>query len=181
MSRIPQIDPATATGRIATQLQETEKALGSIPNLFKVMVTSPAAVAGYLGMNSALGSGVLPLAVRERIAVATAEFNGCSYCLSAHTFSGRKFAKISEEELDAAREAKSEDPYIQALLTLALTVLRERGDGGQAAIQAARAAGLDDAEIIEVVANVALNVMTNYFNNLVDTDIDFPQVTPHQH
>jgi uncharacterized peroxidase-related enzyme len=181
MSHIPEIDPATASGKAATQLEETKRALGSVPNLFKVMVNSPAAVKGYLAMNGALSAGTLSFAVRERISIATAEFNGCTYCLSAHSFSGGKFAKISDSELAAAREGKSEDPHIQAILTLVLSVLETRGHEGGAAVQAARDAGLSDAEITEVVANISLNVMTNYFNELVDTDVDFPKVVPHAH
>jgi uncharacterized peroxidase-related enzyme len=181
MSRLPQIDQATATGKAAVQLEETKKALGSVPNLFKTLVNSPAAVKGYHALNGALAGGVLPFPVRERISILSAEFNGCTYCLSAHTFSGGRFAKLSEAELAAAREAKSEDPHVQAILTLAHTVLEGRGQGGEQAIEAARTAGVTDAEIAEVVANVALNVLTNYFNELVDTDVDFPRVTPHTH
>ncbi|GHH85378.1 alkyl hydroperoxide reductase AhpD [Streptomyces sulfonofaciens] len=180
MSRLPQIDPATATGKAADQLKETQKALGSVPNLFKVLVNSPAAVKGYLGMNGALSTGALPFPVRERISILSAEFNDCTYCLSAHTFTGGKFAKLSEAELAAAREGKSEDPHVQAVLTLTRSVLEGRGQGGEAAVAAAREAGVTDAEIAEVVANVALNIMTNYFNELVDTEVDFPQVTPHE-
>lgn len=181
MSLLPQIDPATATGKAAAQLEETRKALGSVPNLFRVLVNSPAAVKGYLGMNGALGGGVLSFPVRERISILSAEFNGCTYCLSAHTFSGGKFAKLSESELAAAREAKSEDAHAQAILTLAWTVLQGRGQGGQEAVRAAHEAGVSDAEIAEVVANVALNIMTNYFNELVDTEVDFPRVAVHGH
>jgi uncharacterized peroxidase-related enzyme len=181
MSHLPLIDPDTATGKAAEQLGETKKALGSVPNLFRALVNSPAAVKGYLAANGALSGGVLPFPVRERISIATAEFNGCTYCLSAHTASGGTFAKISDAELDAAREGRSQDPHIQAILTLALEVLQTRGTAGAAAVGRAREAGLSDAEIAEVVANVAVNVMTNYFNNLVDTDLDFPEIAPRDH
>jgi uncharacterized peroxidase-related enzyme len=179
MAHLPLIDPETATGKAAERLDETKKALGTVPNLIKVLVNSPASVKGYLAMSGALSAGVLPAPVRERISIATAEFNGCTYCLSAHTFTGGTFAKISEAELAAAREGKSEDPHVQAVLTLALDVLRTRGAAGAEAVGRAREEGLSDAEIAEVVANVAVNVMTNYFNNLVDTDLDFPEVAPH--
>jgi uncharacterized peroxidase-related enzyme len=181
MSRLPVIDPETATGKAATQLEETKKALGSIPNLFKVMVNSPAAVKGYLAMNSALATGVLPFAVRERISILSAEFNSCTYCLSAHTFAGGRFGKLGQAELDAAREATSENPHVEAILKLALAVLQDRGQGGETAIKAARDAGVTDEEISEVVANIAINVLTNYFNELVGTDVDYPVVAPHAH
>lgn len=183
MSYIPAIDPATASGKAAVQLGETKKALGSIPNLFKTLVNSPAAVKAYLAMNGALSTGVLSFPVRERIAIATAEFNGCTYCLSAHSFTGGKFGKIGESELAAARNGESADPHIQAVLALALHVLETRGRGDGSAVRAARDAGLSNAEIAEVVANISINVMTNYFNELVGTEIDsdFPRITPHAH
>ncbi|WP_201778782.1 carboxymuconolactone decarboxylase family protein [Streptomyces sp. 150FB] len=181
MSRLPEIDPATATGKAAVQLEETQKAMGSVPNLLKVLVNSPAAVKGYLAMNGALASGVLSFPVRERISILTAELNNCTYCLSAHTFSGGRFAKLSDAELAAAREGKSEDPHVQAILTLTRSVIEGRGQGGEEVVGAARAAGVTDAEIAEVVANVSLNVLTNYFNELVDTEVDFPKVSPHSH
>jgi AhpD family alkylhydroperoxidase len=181
MSRLPQIDPATATGKAAVQLDETQKALGSVPNLFKTLVNSPAAVKGYLAMNGALAAGVLPFPVRERISILTAELNSCTYCLSAHTFTGGTFAKLSEAELAAAREGKSEDTHVQAILTLTRSIVEGRGQGGEQAVEAAHAAGVTDAEIAEVVANISLNVLTNYFNELVDTEVDFPRITPHAH
>lgn len=43
-------------------------------------------------------------------------------------------------------------------------------------IAAVKAAGYSEAQIVEIVALVAENVMTNYLNNVADTDIDFPVV-----
>ena len=40
----------------------------------------------------------------------------------------------------------------------------------------ARDAGVSDAETIEVVAHIALNVFTNYLNSVSGTAIDFPDV-----
>ncbi|MEW2547966.1 carboxymuconolactone decarboxylase family protein [Streptomyces sp. NPDC047002] len=181
MPRLPQIDPATATGKAAEQLAEAQKAMGSVPNLIKVLANSPAAVKGYLALNGALAAGALPHAVRERLSILTAELNGCGYCLSAHTFIGGEFAGIDAAELAAAREGRSSDPHIEALLALTRSVVEQRGRGGEQAVAAARAAGVTDAEITEVVANVALNILTNYVNELAGTDVDFPVVAPHAH
>ena len=41
-----------------------------------------------------------------------------------------------------------------------------------------RQMGVDDAAIVEVVANVAINVFTNYLNRVADTVIDFPRLAP---
>jgi uncharacterized peroxidase-related enzyme len=178
MPTLPQIDPATATGERATVFADVEKTLGAVPNLTRVMANSPALLRGWLALRRELDGGVLPAAVRERLALATAEYNACEYCLSAHTYTGARVAKIDRAELDAARSATSRDPHIAALLALSDGVVRARGGVDEAALAQARAAGVSDAEIVELVGNVALNVLTNYLNNLAHTEVDFPPVAP---
>ncbi|MGA5824067.1 carboxymuconolactone decarboxylase family protein [Kitasatospora sp. NPDC094028] len=114
--------------------------------------------------------------MRERLAVATAEYNGCEYCLSAHTYIGANLAKVDTPELEAARDATSSDPRIQALLTLSDAIARGRGQVDDTVLQAARDAGATDEEIGEVVGHLALNVLTNYFNTLAKVDNDWPVV-----
>lgn len=178
MSRLPLIDPATATGEAAELLSQVQQALGVTPNMTKVMANSPALLKGYLALSVALGTGVLPAAVRERLAVTTAESNGCAYCLSAHTYIGANVAKVDADELESARFAKSNDEHIQALLQLSNGVLQARGAVSDDSIAQARAVGVTDAEIGEVVGHIALNVLTNYFNVLSQVDNDWPVVTP---
>jgi uncharacterized peroxidase-related enzyme len=178
MSKLPQIDPATATGAAAQLLDQVQKALGLVPNMTKVMATSPALLKGYLALSGALNAGVLLPGVREQLAVATAEHNGCGYCLSAHTYIGSNIAKVDGAELDLARRDQSADPHVTALLRLSAAILAGRGHVSDATVDDARAAGVTDAEIGEVVGHIALNVLTNYFNVLAEVDNDWPVVTP---
>ncbi|TDD70647.1 carboxymuconolactone decarboxylase family protein [Jiangella aurantiaca] len=178
MPRIAQIEPENATGAAAGLLAEVQRALGVTPNMTKVMASSPALLQGYLALYGALGGGVIPAPVRERLALATAEANGCEYCLSAHTYVGANIAKVDADELDRARSAESADPHTAALLALSNAILQNAGDVDDAALTAARAAGVTDAEIGEVVGHIALNVLTNYFNILSQVDNDWPVVTP---
>jgi uncharacterized peroxidase-related enzyme len=179
MSRIPQIDPATATGVAADLLDQVRRTLGLTPNMTKVMATSPALLKGYLALAGALGEGTLSGGVQERLAIATAERNGCEYCLSAHTYIGANVAKVDDDELDRARVGESSDPHVAALLALSNAVLDDRGAVDDHALASARAAGVSDAEIGEIVGHLALNVLTNYFNVLSQVDNDWPVVTPH--
>ena len=117
MPRLDQIEPETATGAAADLLNQVQQTLGVTPNMTKVMASSPALLEGYLALAGALGGGVIPGPVRERLAVATAEANGCAYCLSAHTYIGANIAKIDAAELDRARSAESNDPHTAALLS----------------------------------------------------------------
>ncbi|MFJ4191812.1 carboxymuconolactone decarboxylase family protein [Kitasatospora sp. NPDC089509] len=179
MTGFAPVEPATATGPAAELLAQVQRTLGATPNMTKAMANSPALLHGYLALSGALAGGELPVAVRERLALATAEYNGCEYCLSAHTYLGANVAKIDAAELDAARDAKSTDAHPQALLTLSDAIARGRGRVDSGALQAARDAGATDAEIGEVVGHLALNVLTNYFNILAEVDNDFPPVVPH--
>lgn len=158
-------------------LTAVEKQLGSVPNMFRAIATSPQALEGYLAMSGALGKGRLPAATRERIALAVAEVNGCDYCLSAHTYLGRNLAKLDDAEITANRSGASNDPKADAAVRFAAKVARERGRVSDADFAAVQAAGYTDAQIIEIVQHVALNVWTNLFNNTFQTAIDFPVVT----
>lgn len=177
MSRIT-IPAADATPAASLPLLDAVKQqLGIVPNLMKMVGNSPAALEGYLSLNGAVGKGVLDVQTRERIALATAEFNGCDYCLAAHSYIGRNMAKLSDSDIAAARDFSAPDAKAQAALRFAHRVAAERGHVSDAELAAVRAAGFDDAAIVEIVANVALNVLTNYLNNVAATDLDFPAAT----
>jgi len=178
MSRIA--IPATIDAApVASQplLEAVKKMLGVAPNLFRLVSTSPAALEGYLALSGALGKGALPAATRERIALAVAEINGCSYCLSAHTYLGKNVAKLDDAEMTANRSGASNDPKADAAVRFAAKVTRERGRVSQADVAALKSAGYDDAQLIEIVQHVALNTWTNYINLVAETEIDFPVVT----
>lgn len=177
MSRIS-IPATIAAAPAASQpmLEAVKKQLGIVPNLFRLVSNSPAALEGYLGMSGALGKGALPAPTRERIALAVAEINGCNYCLSAHTYLGKNLAKLDDVEMTANRNGASNDPMANAAVAFAAKVARQRGHVGAEDVIAVRSAGYDDAQIIEIVLHVALNTWTNYINEVAQTEIDFPVV-----
>ncbi|AMW05491.1 carboxymuconolactone decarboxylase family protein [Gemmatimonas phototrophica] len=175
MSRIQLLDPATASPAAAEQLAITKQAFGTVPNMFATVAHSPAAHAAMNGFFAALGKGALAGKVGEQVAIAVAHINGCQYCLSAHTAIGGMH-RVSEANLESARHGDSDDPMARAAMGLALEIVRTRGRVSDSALAHARLAGLDDAAIVEVVAHVALNVFTNYLNNLAQTTIDFPVI-----
>ena len=169
------IDAAPAASQ--PLLEAVKKTLGSVPNLFRITANSPAALEGYLGLNGALAKGRLTPQTRERIALAVAEINGCDYCLSAHAYLGKNLAKLDEAEIAANRAGGSSDPKADAAVRFAVKLVRERGHVTEADVSAVRMAGYGEAEIVEIVAHVALNTLTNYLNEAFDTPIDFPVVS----
>lgn len=181
MSRIPTpatIDAAPVAAR--PLLEAVRKQIGSVPNLFRLTATSPAALEGYLGLNGALAKGALDAATRERIALAVAQINGCGYCLAAHTYIGKNVARLSDSEIAANRAGTSADTRAEAAVHFAVKIATERGAVSEADLAAVRGAGYGDAEIVEIVAHVALNTLTNYINEVFKTDVDFPVVPVRQ-
>ena len=175
MSRIaiPSLDNAPEASKAT--LDAVRRQLGSVPNLFRLIGLSPAALSAYTGFNGAL-TKALDAKTRERIALAVAQVNGCDYCLSAHTYLGQNLAKIGPDEIALNRQGASQDPKAHAAVRFAAQVVNARGHVSDADVQAVRDAGYTDGQIVEIVAVVAENVFTNLLNTVADTDIDFPKV-----
>jgi uncharacterized peroxidase-related enzyme len=175
MNRVALIDRTTATGTTRELLDAVHAAFGSTPAMFRATANSPAALQAMWGFFGALGQGTLGAKLGEQIAVAVAERNGCHYCLAAHTLLGRK-AGASEAEMAAAQEGTAADARTAAALRFALGLVDRRGSVSADEVQAFKAAGFDDGQVIELIAHVALNLFTNTVNNAVGTPVDFPAV-----
>ncbi|BDC48482.1 alkyl hydroperoxide reductase AhpD [Bryobacterales bacterium F-183] len=174
--RIPAIDPAQAQGQAKQLLDAVKAKFGKAPNMMRTMAVSPALLDGYLSFNNALSTGVLDPKFREQLALAVSQANGCSYCLSAHSTIG-KMVGLNPDEIADSRQARSpQDPKIDAGLRFAQALVVMRGKISDEAFAEVKAAGWDDAAIAEIIAHVALNVLTNYFNEAVKTVVDFPKV-----
>lgn len=174
MARISVPDSIEAAPEAARPLLEGVKAgLGIVPNLYKLLSVSPAGLEGVLGLNGALAKGKLSPQTRHRIALAVANVNGCNYCNSAHTFIAKSL-KLDDAEIQANRTGHSADAKADAAVQFARKVSIQRGSVSEADLQALKAAGFSDGEAIEIVLHVALNVATNYINEVFKTDIDFP-------
>lgn len=176
MTRLKPINPETATGTTKELFNAVQGKLGSVPNMMRTMANSDAVLEGYLNLSGALAKGKLSSRTGELIALAVSEANSCDYCLAAHTFIGEKLLKTDAAVLEAARNADSADPKTDAILKFAKTLVDKKGLVSDADVDDAKQAGVSDAEIAETVAHVALNTLTNYFNNTANTAIDFPAV-----
>jgi len=176
MPRIAALSTEAAPEASRPALNALQKKNGRIPNLFRVFAHSPAALNGYLGLSDALAGGMLDAKTQDRIALAVAELNGCGYCLSAHTYLGKHVSKLDDAEIMANRQGASHDQKADAAVKFAVTIVRERGHVSDADVNAVRDAGFNDAAIVEIVLQVALNTLTNYVNEVAKTDVDFPVV-----
>jgi uncharacterized peroxidase-related enzyme len=174
MSRINQISPESATGKAKELLDAVKSKLGMVPNMTRAMANSAPVLEAYVHFTGALSKGKLPAKIREQIALAISEANGCDYCLAAHSTIG-KMVGLNADQIRDSRRGTSVDPNTDILIQFARRVSETRGRVTDRDLANVREAGFDDGAIAEVVANVALNAFTNYFNNVVNTDIDFPK------
>jgi uncharacterized peroxidase-related enzyme len=175
MSHVPLIDPAQTTADRAALLSQIQGAFGTVPNIFRAVAHSPAALRSMWGSFGALGGGSISAKLGEQIAVAVANRNDCEYCLAAHTVLGRK-AGATAEEMSAAQAGHASDPNADAALRFALKLVEQRGQVSGDDVHRLRAAGFTDEGIVEIVAHVALNLFTNYVNVALNVPVDFPKV-----
>ena len=177
MNRVPLVDRNATTADRKALLDSIHSAFGATPNMFRAVANSPAALTSMWSAFSALGGGVIAAKLGEQIAVAVAvaDRNSCDYCLAAHTALGRK-AGASAEEMQHAQAGESADAKTQAALRFALKLVNDRGQLGDADVQALRTVGFGDEEIVEILAHVALNLFTNYVNVAFAVPVDFPAV-----
>lgn len=175
MARISTIDRTQASAQVNATLDGVKAKIGAVPNLFATFAQAPVVLNAYLALSETLTGGRLTSAQRESLALAIGQANSCQYCLSAHTLLA-KGAGLDRSAIHQAREGSSTHPLTDALVKLAVKIVQQRGVLSDADVEEARQRGVDDGLIIEVIAHVALNTLTNYTNHIAATDIDFPVV-----
>lgn len=152
--------------------------LGIIPNFLKVFANSPAALKAFLGLHSIAGAGFLDEQTRERIALGLAQKNACQYCVSAHTAIGRKVG-LSDSEMEENRKGSSQDSKAAVAVKFAQSLAEKNGEVSTAELLQVRNAGYSDAEIVEVITHVGMNILTNILGKASRVEIDFPKVDLH--
>lgn len=175
MSRLKITDPMKTTGSHAKIFSQINGVFGTVPNMFRVIGNSEAALESMWTSFGALGGGKLEAKLGEQIAVLVADINRCEYCLAAHTVLGKK-AGASDHEMSAAQAGESNDPRTQAALTFSKKLVQNRASISDSDIDELKSAGFDDEEVAEILAHVALNIFTNYTNVAFNVPVDFPKV-----
>lgn len=174
MSRIKSIDEANVSAETAELLNGLKKKMGRVPNIFKLMAHSPAALRGYIGLTDALATSSLSLEIREKIALTVGQLNRCKYCIAAHTAIASN-AGVSAEDIMAARRGEANDRKTAEILHFVRSCVENRGWVTDAQIEVLRGAGIGEQEIVEIILAISANMLTNYFNHVTDPEIDFPE------
>jgi AhpD family alkylhydroperoxidase len=146
-----------------------------VPNLIATMAQSTSVARAYLELADALSDGVLGARLREQIALTVSQGNRCDYCVAGHSAVGSSVG-LTDDEVRDARNGTSPDRKIEAVLQFARRVVERRGSVSDDDISGIRNAGYGEPEIVEIIAHVGLNICSNYFNLVAQTEIDFPPV-----
>src|SRR5437667_3301935 len=177
MSRPTPIQTNGTTSELKRSLKSGRLKLDEAPRFLQVLANSPASLRAYIRADAALVRGQLTPRQREQVALAVAEINGSSYSLSAHYDTGKSLG-LTHHEMQLARNATAADTKAETMLRFTQAVVLQRGEISDDDFQALRKAGFTDAQIVEIVANIALNIFSNYFNSVAKTEVDFPLLQP---
>ena len=177
MSRLTAVKTNGTTSELKRSLKNSRLKLTEAPRFLQVMANSPASLRAYIRADAALVRGQLTPRQREQVALAVAEINGSSYSLSAHYDTGKRLG-LTDHEMQLARNATAVDPKADTMLRFTQAVVLQRGEISDDDFHALRKAGFTDAQIVEIVANIALNIFSNYFTSVARTEVDFPLLQP---
>src|SRR6516162_5247556 len=174
---MPRSSKAGTGGRFETDPRYVHQEHRLTPNMMATFAQSPIAFNSWATLLGSL-SRALDVKTRDSIGLAVSEVNGCNYCLAVHSFTAEHMAKLPADEIILARKGHASDPKRDAAVQFARKVIKTRGKVSDADLKAVRDAGYTDANVIEIVALVAMYSLTNFLNNVFDPEKDFPAVAP---
>ena len=177
MARCEVLSPEQVPADSKPTLDAFTKNIGFTPNMMAAFANSPIAFNAWATLLGSLSKS-LDVKTRDSIGLAVSEVNGCNYCLTVHSFTAEHMAKMSADDIILARKGHANDPKRNAAVQFARKVIEARGHVSDDDLAAVRAAGFTEANVIEIVALVAMYSLTNFFNNVFDPEKDFPAVTP---
>jgi uncharacterized peroxidase-related enzyme len=177
MARIVALKPDQVPAASKPMLDAFTKNIGFTPNMMAAFAASPIALNAWATLLGSL-SKALDVKTRDSIGLAVSEVNGCNYCLTVHSFTAEHMAKLPENEIILARKGHASDPKRDAAIQFGRKVIETRGKVSDADMEAVRGAGYTDANVMEIVALVAMYSLTNFFNNVFEPEQDFPAVMP---
>ncbi|TSD90771.1 carboxymuconolactone decarboxylase family protein [Mycobacterium sp. KBS0706] len=177
MARAAALKPEQVPAASKPTLDTFTQSIGFTPTMMATFAQSPIAFNAWAALLGSL-SKALDVKTRDSIGLAVSEVNGCDYCLTVHSFTAEHMAKLPAADIILARNGHASDPKRDAAVQFARKVIATRGKVSDADLQTVRAAGHTDANIMEIVALVAMYSLTNFFNNVFDPEQDFPTVPP---
>jgi len=175
MPRLHTVEMSEAKGRAAELLASVKATVGKVPNSYVgICANSPVALEAVLSLESSLKKSSLTARDIEVVKLVVSETTGCDYCLAAHTLLSKKLGLSREAILALRRGRSSGDARNDALAKFVLHLLTTSGTIQANVVAEIKQAGVTDAQIVDVTMAVASISLTNLFNRINDTTLDFP-------
>ncbi|AZQ64289.1 carboxymuconolactone decarboxylase family protein [Flammeovirga pectinis] len=153
-----------------------KKNIGFVPNLYAYYAKSETALQDYLSFQGRKTS--LSNKEKEVVNLVVSEFNGCQYCLSAHTQLGKMNGFTEEQILEIRSGKASFDFKLDALAQFTLASVAEKGKLNEEQKSNFFGAGYTEENLIDTTIAIGDKVISNYIHNLTNFSIDFPLAQP---
>jgi uncharacterized peroxidase-related enzyme len=162
-------DPA-----ISTPLKAVREGMGMVPNMYAGMVNLPALLDTYShGYRKFRAEGGFTPVEQEVVFLAISRFNGCHYCVAAHSFVADMMSKVPSEVTDAIRDGRPiADARLEALRAFTHAMTESRGHPTRAQAEAFLAAGFSQQHILAIILAISVKVISNYSNHIFHTELD---------
>ncbi|WP_336367738.1 carboxymuconolactone decarboxylase family protein [Marinobacter sp. C2H3] len=167
-------DKDSAPGDSVPLMEQSEKAMGMVPGLHRVMAESPQVLQAYQTLHKLVLESSFDNDEKTVVWQTINVENACHYCVPAHTGIA-KMMKVSDDIIDALRnETALPNERLEALRTFTLAVMHKRGNVSEEELTAFFDAGFDKRQVLEVIMVLSQKVMSNYINHIAETPVDEP-------
>jgi uncharacterized peroxidase-related enzyme len=173
MARLTDIQYENADERIQKTFDGLKSKFGQVLNIFRGMANSPVTLNAYLKLDELIAGGSFSPVEQDIVRITVSQYNGCSYCLAAHT-AGLLSKKVSKEEILQIRRGKPSDPKHAALVAFTLRTIETKGFVSDGDLEDFKRAGFTNVHAAEISVIIAQKTLSNYFNHINDTELDLP-------
>ncbi|WP_010135472.1 carboxymuconolactone decarboxylase family protein [Ochrovirga pacifica] len=155
-------------------IEKSQKAYGMIPGLHGVLAGAPSILDGYQKLHELFTKTSFN---EDELTVVWQTINvehACHYCVPAHTGIAKSM-NVDDDIIEALRnETPLADEKLEALRTLTLKIVRNRGHVSQQELEAFYAVGYGEQQVLEIILGLSQKVISNYTNHIANTPIDAP-------
>ena len=155
-------------------LNNTQKNMGFIPNMYAAMANSPVLLntyaSGYKYFREQSGFNAVE---QEVIFLAISRENNCTYCMAAHSFVADAISKVPTDITDAIRDGRVvPDEQLAQLVSFTTTMVRSRGLPSKEEVETFIGAGYSEHHVLDIIQAISVKTISNYANHLFHTEVD---------
>ena len=155
-------------------LAQSIKSFGMIPGLHGVLAEAPGLLKAYKTIHTLFTETSFN---KDELTVVWQTINvehACHYCVPAHTAIA-KMMKVDDAITEALRnETTLNNVKLEALRTMTLSIVRQRGQVAQTELEAFYAVGYQEKQVLEIILGLSQKIISNYTNHIANTPVDAP-------